>query len=235
MIAKKNSGHDLERKRSVFFQVGMLTAASFTLAAFTYTKELPGVNNERIFTSENQTTIVDFVPQPEKRVAQNQPQTPQTQHNDPLPTDPTQVGNPDLQDARAVDNSDNPDLKVIGAPTGGLPPIIVNIDEDPLDPYPPTPAEYIGGAPAIQDFINDQIRYPEIDRVQSVQGTVYVSFVIERNGGVSNVKVERGVSETIDREAIRVVKLLNQWIPAENAFGKVRTTAFLPIKFHLEN
>jgi protein TonB len=122
----------------------------------------------------------------------------------------------------------------IGPPNGGVVRKKVDIDEDPVDPFPPIPAEYKGGSASMQKFINEQIRYPEIDRTMGVQGTVYVSFVIERDGSVSNVKIERGVSETIDREAKRVVKMLNQWIPAQNAFGKVRTNAFLPINFRLD-
>lgn len=234
MIAKKNSGYDLERRRHVFFQVGLLTAASFTLAAFSYTSELPGGEMERIFSTENQTMILDFEQEPEKQVVQKQPETPpQVPNNDPNPSDPNPVGNPDLQNVAAGANRDR-NVVPIGPPNGGIKKKIVIIDEDPIDPFPPIPAEYIGGVLEMKKFINDQIRYPQVDREQGNQGTVYVSFVIERNGTVSNVVVQRGVTETIDREAARVVRLLNQWIPAQNAIGKVRTNAFLPIHFTLE-
>lgn len=236
MIAKKNSGHDLERRRSALFQVGLLTAASFTLAAFTYTSKLPGTNNERNFSMVDQSMILDIEQQPEKKIEQNQPETPpQVPNNDPTPSDPTPVGNPDLQNVAASENRNGPIVLIIGPPNGGIPKgTIMILDEDPIDPWPATPAEYIGGTVAMKAFIGEKIRYPQIDKDLGIEGTVYMSFVIEKNGTVSNVKVERGVSETIDREAIRVVKLLNQWIPAQNVRGKVRTSAFLPINFTLE-
>ena len=234
MIAKKNSGHDLERKRNVFFQVGLLTAASFTLAAFTYTSKLPGASNERLISMEDQSIILDIEPQEKQRI-ENQPEIqPRIQNPDPNPSDPNLPGNPNLQNVSASNNQNGPIVPFIGPPTGGVKRTVIVVDEGDIVEFPPIAAEYRGGVPAMKKRVNDNIHYPEIDRELNVQGTVYLSFVIERDGTVSNVKIERGVSETIDREAIRVVKMLNQWIPAQNAFGKVRTIAHLPIVFHLE-
>ena len=78
------------------------------------------------------------------------------------------------------------------------------------------------------------MNYPEIDIQMDVQGKVYLSFIIEKDGSVSNVEIERGVSKTIDREAKRIVKTFPKWKPGENAYGKVRTRVRLPLNFTLE-
>ena len=86
----------------------------------------------------------------------------------------------------------------------------------------------------MQTDISETIVYPEIDQRMGNQGTVYVSFIVEKDGSVTNVQIERGISETIDREAKRIVRGFPNWKPAENAFGKVRTIVRLPIKFIIQ-
>ena len=67
-----------------------------------------------------------------------------------------------------------------------------------------------------------------------VQGTVAISFVVEKNGEITNILVEKGVSKTIDREAKRIVRSFPKWVPAEIDARKVRTRVRLPIVFTLE-
>ncbi|OFZ10260.1 MAG: hypothetical protein A3D92_04855 [Bacteroidetes bacterium RIFCSPHIGHO2_02_FULL_44_7] len=235
MIAKKNSGLDLEKKRTALFQIGLLASASFTLAAFTYTSALPNANDEHLFASAAETMVIELQdpPEPEKISAPPAPEVPMTME-DPLLSDPSVSSQMDLQAISDAQNTSS-DVPTFGLPFGLLTGGTVHIDEDVLDDFPPTPAEYRGGPVAMQNYINEQVRYPEIDRQMGIEGTVYVAFIVEKNGTVSNVKIENHISETIDREAMRVVRLLNQWIPAENAFGKVRTTVRLPIRFFLKN
>ena len=110
----------------------------------------------------------------------------------------------------------------------------VDVDGGDFDPFPQIEAEYFGGPVQMQLDINETIIYPEIDQRIGNQGTVYVSFIIEKNGAVSNVQIERGISETIDREAKRIVKEFPKWKPAENAYGNVRTIVRLPIRFIIQ-
>ena len=65
------------------------------------------------------------------------------------------------------------------------------------------------------------------------QGRVYLSFVVEKDGGISNVKVERGVSKDLDREAKRIVRAMPKWEAGEVGGKKVRTRCSLPIVFTL--
>lgn len=235
MIAKKSSGLDLEKKRTALFQMGLLASASFTLAAFTYTSSVPNSNNEHSMASATESIVIDFedTPEPEKMVAPPTPDVPVTM-DDPIPSDQSAAAAMDLQAAveGQTASSNMPTFGLpIGLPIGGT----ILIDEEELDEFPPTPTRYQGGHVAMQESINEQVRYPEIDQKMGVEGIAYVAFVVEKNGTVSNVRIERGVSPTIDREAVRVVRQLNKWIPAENAHGKVRTTVRLPIRFFLED
>ena len=85
----------------------------------------------------------------------------------------------------------------------------------------------------MMEKVQDVMVYPEVDIEMNVQGKVYISFIVEKDGSVSNVEVERGVSSTIDREAKRIVKSFPNWKPGENAYGKVRTRVRLPLNFVL--
>ena len=233
MIAKKNSGVDLERKRTVLFQIGLLTAGSFTLAAFSYSTSTK-IELEKNAVAFEPVTYFEQVPEVKKieipiiKPPINQPST-----NEPsIDLNNQQVS----QNVSSTQNSTTiprPDISLPGgfvAVTGGD----VEIDGGEFDPFPPIEAEYYGGPVQMQLDISETIVYPEIDQRIGNQGTVYVSFIVEKNGAVSNVQIERGISETIDREAKRIVKGFPNWKPAENAFGKVRTIVRLPIRFILE-
>ncbi len=93
---------------------------------------------------------------------------------------------------------------------------------------------YVGGQEAMTKHISTNLRYPE-DAVKSkTQGTVYASITINEEGRVIDVKILRGVSESIDLEATRVIKIMPNWKPAISAEGKpITSRVSLPIKFAL--
>lgn len=231
MIAKKNSRFDLEQRRIVLFQIGLLTAASFTMAAFTYKND---------FIREHEEMMEDYVPityiQEEKEQPEEQPeevvrQTPPSDNNQQNQSTSSASASVS-ENTQTTSNTETMvgpglDLPDVGPVDNG----IIDIDPGTIEEFPPVPAEYIGGYVAMQEYIIDELEYPEIDIVGRVQGRVYLVFVIERDGSVSNVDVERGVSETIDREAKRIVRSFPKWKPAENAYGTVRTRVRLPINF----
>ena len=97
------------------------------------------------------------------------------------------------------------------------------------------PPEYIGGQAAMIEFLTQNIVYPKAEREKGIQGTVYVTFIVETNGNLSNVKVIRGVNKALDTEAVRVVNLMSKRWKAGTFKGKpVRVQFNLPIKYALE-
>lgn len=95
------------------------------------------------------------------------------------------------------------------------------------------PAEYPGGLDAMYVFIAGNLKYPTSARRSNVQGMVYVSFVVEKDGSVSNIWVVKGINQECDAEAARVVSLFPHWKPGRNEGKEVRSKFVLPIKYHL--
>jgi TonB family protein len=93
--------------------------------------------------------------------------------------------------------------------------------------------EFSGGGAALQQWINNNIRYPQEAIELDEQGRVYLSFIIEPDGTVTHVKVERGVSPSLDFECIRLLYEMPKWKPGTCDGKLVRTVARMPINFTL--
>lgn len=95
--------------------------------------------------------------------------------------------------------------------------------------------EFPGGNVALMDFIAKELKYPEEARLKNLSGKVFVYFVIERDGSVSNIEVKRGVPNApmLDQEAVRVVKTIPKWKPGKQNGKEVRVAFTLPINFSL--
>jgi TonB family protein len=94
--------------------------------------------------------------------------------------------------------------------------------------------EFIGGADALDEFIKKNIKYPAEAKEKGIQGKVYIQFVVEKDGSVTNVIVRRGANNALlDAEAMRVVKLMPAWKPGTMRGKKVRVRYTLPITFSL--
>jgi protein TonB len=85
-----------------------------------------------------------------------------------------------------------------------------------------------------REFINKNLRYPEIAAENGIQGRVILSFVVEPNGRVSNVRILRGVDPALDKEAIRVVESSPKWQPGMQRGKPVRVSFNIPIIFVLQ-
>lgn len=94
--------------------------------------------------------------------------------------------------------------------------------------------EFPGGADALMQFVASGIKYPEDAVEAGKEGRVFVSFVVEKDGLVSNVKVLRGVCYSIDEEASRVVRGMPRWKPGMKDGKPARVSYQIPIMFKLE-
>jgi TonB family protein len=100
-----------------------------------------------------------------------------------------------------------------------------------LSSYP----EYTGGQERMMEFINQNLKYPDEAKKGKIEGKVFVQFIVEKDGRLSNVKVLRGIGAGCDEEVIRVVKMMPPWKPGI-AHGKPTRVMFaLPVKFTLGN
>lgn len=94
---------------------------------------------------------------------------------------------------------------------------------------------YPGGEVAMYQFIQKNISYPEIAREMGEQGTVYVQFIVNSDGSTTDIKVLKGVSHSLDEEALRVVKLMPNWIPGICNGQAARIRVIVPIAFKVVN
>ncbi len=120
-----------------------------------------------------------------------------------------------------------------------LPPKTGDIYED-RDPeqgkvyeFPDVEAEFPGGAKGMKKWISDNIEYPQIAIENDIEGKVYVVFVIQADGKITNVYIERSVSYELDAVAVQTIRKMPRWTPAKKNGKKVRSRARLPIAFTL--
>ena len=93
--------------------------------------------------------------------------------------------------------------------------------------------EYPGGTTAMYEFIQKTLKYPESAKDKGLEGKVFISFVVEKDGSLSSVQVLRGVCDEIDAEAVRVLKMMPKWKPGMNNGEPVRVQYTMPFKFQL--
>lgn len=99
------------------------------------------------------------------------------------------------------------------------------VDELPLFP---------GGYENLMRYVAQTLTYPQAARENSIQGTVFVTFIVEKDGSITNVEILRGVSDELDNEAIRVISSMPEWIPGKIDNKAVRVSFNLPIRFVLD-
>jgi periplasmic protein TonB len=110
--------------------------------------------------------------------------------------------------------------------------------EQEVKPEPFTVVEEMPGFPGgdaeMYKFITTTIKYPEEAKELGIQGKVFVNFVVEPDGSISDVRLIRGIGGGCDEEAIRVIKAMPKWIPGKQRGVPVRVYFNLPIKFTLQ-
>jgi protein TonB len=111
-------------------------------------------------------------------------------------------------------------------------PVVEEAPEQVLDVVEQMPT-FPGGQKALLQYISDNIKYPSIAQENGIQGRVVVRFVVKKDGSVGEVQVLRGVDATLDKEAIRVVKSIPNFIPGKQNGHAVNVWFTLPVSFKL--
>jgi protein TonB len=225
MESKKNSKKDLNRKRTLFLQIGLVMSLTIVFVAFEWkTYEI----QENILSGINSIQIDQEIVQVTQ---QEQPEPPKA----PQVTTILEVidGDEIIQDEINISIEDRPDqaaqtyvpVSIEEAPEPVAEEIFTFVEE-----YP----EFPGGEKALYEYIKNNIRYPEVARTSGITGTVYVQFVVEKDGSISDVKVLRGIGGGCDEEAVRVVKSMPKWKPGKQRGQPVRVYYTLPIDFKIK-
>lgn len=119
-----------------------------------------------------------------------------------------------------------PDVDIIAPPA----------PQDPVLSFVEVMPEYVGGITAMQAFIHKEMSYPTSEKEAGIEGVVYVQFVVHENGTLSDFTVLRGIQggKGLDREALRVVSKMPNWIPGRNNGQNVKAYFRMPIRFKLD-
>ncbi len=111
-------------------------------------------------------------------------------------------------------------------------PVVEEEDNQVLEVVEQMPT-FPGGQKALLQYISDNIKYPSIAQENGIQGRVFVRFVVKKDGSVGEVQVLRGVDATLDKEAVRVVKSIPNFIPGKQNGHAVNVWFTLPVQFKL--
>ena len=94
-------------------------------------------------------------------------------------------------------------------------------------------AEFIGGIDKMMEFLAKNILYPQAAKENRTRGKVIISFIVEKDGSISDIRIIRSLGFGCDEEAVRVIKLMPKWKPAKQREKNVRYQYILPIRFNL--
>lgn len=94
--------------------------------------------------------------------------------------------------------------------------------------------EFPGGTEALRKYLAQSVVYPVVAQENGIQGRVYIQFVINQNGEVTDATILRGVDPSLDREALRVVEAMPKWKPGKQLNRPVRVSYIVPINFTMK-
>lgn len=227
MEIKKAPKVDLENKKMIFLQIGLLLALALTLFAFEFKVDTAK--------TEVMETVADAGPDEEHAVVTVQDTPP------PPPPPPAPVASDVLQIAETDDDLDG-ELEIEDVTVGADDEVeIVDLEEEVeedtdtqifvrVEKMPSFP----GGRKAMYKYLGRNMKYPTVAMENGIQGKVYVGFVVDKDGSITNVKVLRPVDSYLDKEAVRVVKAMPKWNPGRQMNKAVRVSYTVPVNFQLK-
>jgi len=225
MEAKKNPLADLENLRPLFFATGLVTALTMVVLAFDW-HTVEDQPTARKLAAKETDHLIEIPPT-------EQPPPPPPQRVQPLKV----VEVPD-EEKLTEELSITLDQETVAEFTPENAPVIeVKAEEEETDQIflvVESEAEFKGGRTALVKFVSENLKYPNQARRMGIEGKVFLSAVIEKDGSVTNVQVLKGIGAGCDEEAVRVVSKLPNWIPAKQRGRPVRSRITVPITFVMQ-
>ena len=226
MEEKKSPKANLENRKLMFMQIGMIVSLLIAWLAFEHKsydkREIdPSLLNREVVIDEE---MVEITKQDEQK--------PQPME---VPKQTTQLEI--VQDDVEVDDIEiNAEVEQNEVIEEYVAPEVVEeevVEQEIFKIVEEMPA-FPGGEAKLMEYVAKNVKYPQIARETGVQGRVYVNFVVEPDGSVSNVSVLRGIGGGCDEEAVRVVKNMPKWKPGKQRGKAVRVSYMLPVNFKLQ-
>ncbi len=228
MEIKKTPKADLENRRTLFTEIGLVAALLAVWVAFSYSTK------EKAVASLGEDTQVveveDMVP-----ITQETPPPPPEAPKIPVLSDQIDIVEDDIKvDDNFMSLEDDANLGVeIMDYVEEVKEEVVEEEAIPFQLVEEKPSFNGGDANEFSKWVNSKLQYPEIAKENGVQGRVTLQFTVNPDGSVSNVKVLRGVDSSLDKEAVRVVSMSPKWKPGKQRDRAVKVTYTFPVIFQL--
>lgn len=234
MEIKKNISADLERRRTGFFLLGLIVSLALFFVAMEFTVRPNGAVADDDLLDDMSEDIV-LMPAMDKHDMVSAAPAPASK------SITTKVEESD----KAADNSDRiapvTSKLVIGEGEGvqkdatvteALPQTPVDENSEVLRTVEQLP-EFPGGIVEFMKWLSKNLKYPPYAQAQKIQGKVVVSFIVNKDGTISSPKVEKSCEPTLDREALRVIRMMPKWKPGILDEKPCRTMIAVPVNFQL--
>lgn len=225
MKPKKSEKANLEKKRSLFLQIGLLISLCVTLAAFEWSANI----EEKVLADRGNEIILEetvkIIKQKEK----------------PKPIKQKKKQNVDRIEIKKDDEEISDSLTIVDSEVKEGDIIVM---DDPEEPVPENTPQFFakvmpkfrgGGLAEFQKWVQKKVEYSEEAQELGLEGKVVILFAVDEKGEVSNVNVKRGVDPMLDNEVVRVLKKSPKWAPAENNGFKVKIWFYLPVTFKIND
>jgi protein TonB len=225
MEIKKTPKADLENKKTLFFEIGLILALVVVLVSFEY-KSYDKVTID-LASRVVQDVPEEIIPITEQKVKPPPPPPPKQVTQIKIVEDDVEVEDELDIDVEADDQTEVEEY---------VPPVEdeEEVEEAEIFTVVESMPTFPGGMGALMKYLAENIKYPPLAKESGIQGRVFINFVVEPDGRISNVKVLRGIGGGCDEEAVRVVKSMPKWSPGKQRGKPVRVSYNLPVKFTLQ-
>lgn len=224
MEQKKSDKANLETKRTIFLEIGFILALALVFSAFEYKSydKVEYTNIERAVDD----TQEEIIPITEQKVKPPPPKPPPSVTIINVVEDDVQVEDDIEIDIDFDEDVAMDEFQFVQEEE--------EIEEQHIFLVVENMPEFPGGEAAMYKFIGKNIEYPRMAKESGISGRVFVTFVVERDGSVTDVQILRGIGGGCDEEAIRVIKMMPKWTPGKQRGKPVRVQYRMPIKFTLQ-
>lgn len=228
MEIKKTPKADLENKKGLFTEIGLAIVLGCVLAAFEYSSKDVQINVEAM--PEEVAVEEEMVPITKQEEVKPPPPPPPPKMVDVINIvdDETEINEElELMDTEADENTEIEfqEIEVQEEEPEETDEVFLIVEEMPTFP---------GGDTELRKFLAQSVKYPVIAQENGIQGRVFVSFVINSKGEVTNVRVARPFDPNLDKEAVRVVQSMPKWKPGMQRGKPVKVSYTVPINFVLQ-
>ena len=228
MEIKKSDKANLENKKLLFTELGLIVSLAITFGAFEYTSK-----ETKVSTLEDTAEVVleeEIIP-----ITQETPPPPPAAPKIPILSDQIDIVDDEIEldDDMFMNLEDDASLGVEIMDYVEVEEEVVEEEAIPFQLVEEKPSFQGGDANQFSKWVNQRLVYPEIAKENGVQGRVTLQFTVEKDGSVTKVKVLRGVDPSLDKEAVRVVSQSTKWKPGKQRDRAVPVTYTFPVIIQL--